>query len=134
MTSILGSGKYTYRELTDWAKLPEGWAFIDAVDVAVDSQDRVYVFNRGEHPVMVFERDGRRFRLAEFSQELREPDWCLRGHLGYILEGILKIDFNGTEETFAAGQGFYIPAGPEHKHMASVPSGVVRLILVDYDA
>jgi DNA-binding beta-propeller fold protein YncE len=27
--------------------------------VATDSQDRVYVFNRGEHPVIVFDRDGR---------------------------------------------------------------------------
>jgi DNA-binding beta-propeller fold protein YncE len=27
--------------------------------VAVDSQDRVYVFNRGEHPMVVFDRDGR---------------------------------------------------------------------------
>ena len=26
--------------------------------MAVDSQDRVYVFNRGEHPMMVFDRDG----------------------------------------------------------------------------
>jgi DNA-binding beta-propeller fold protein YncE len=26
--------------------------------VATDSRDRVYVFNRGEHPVMVFDRDG----------------------------------------------------------------------------
>jgi DNA-binding beta-propeller fold protein YncE len=55
---VLGSGRYTYRELADWAKLPEGWAFVDAVDVAIDSQDRVYVFNRGEHPVIVFECDG----------------------------------------------------------------------------
>jgi DNA-binding beta-propeller fold protein YncE len=58
MTTLLGSSEHTYRELEDWAKLPEGWAFVDAVDVAVDSQDRVYVFNRGEHPVIVFERDG----------------------------------------------------------------------------
>jgi DNA-binding beta-propeller fold protein YncE len=55
---ILGSGEHTYRELAGWAKLPEGWAFIDAVDVVVDSRDRVYVFNRGEHPLIVFERDG----------------------------------------------------------------------------
>ncbi len=54
----LGSGEYGYKELTDWAQLPEGWNFHEVVDVVVDSNDRVYVFNRGEHPVMVFERDG----------------------------------------------------------------------------
>lgn len=41
-----------------WAKLPPGWSFTEAVAVATDSRDRVYVFNRGEHPVMVFDRDG----------------------------------------------------------------------------
>ncbi len=79
----------------------------------------------------VFEKDGRKFRLVEFSRELKEPDWCLKGHIGYILEGTLNIDFNGTVETFGPGDGLYIPPGPKHKHMASVPSGVVRLILIE---
>jgi DNA-binding beta-propeller fold protein YncE len=43
----------------DWAKLPEGWSFLEVVDVAVDSKDQVYVFNRGKHPVIVFDREGR---------------------------------------------------------------------------
>ena len=58
MAVKLGSGDYVYKELADWAKLPEGWTFMEVPDVAVDSQDRVYVFNRGEHPMMVFEPDG----------------------------------------------------------------------------
>lgn len=41
-----------------WAKLPTGWSFIEATAVAVDSQNRMYVFNRGEHPVIAFDRDG----------------------------------------------------------------------------
>jgi DNA-binding beta-propeller fold protein YncE len=41
-----------------WAKLPRGWVWNEAAAVAVDSQDRVYVFHRGEHPVIVFDRDG----------------------------------------------------------------------------
>jgi DNA-binding beta-propeller fold protein YncE len=39
--------------------LPPGWQFVEAVGVATDSQDRVFVFNRGEHPVCVFDRDGK---------------------------------------------------------------------------
>ena len=42
----------------NWAKLPEGWEFKDVAAVAVDSKDRVYVFNRGEHPMIVFDREG----------------------------------------------------------------------------
>jgi hypothetical protein len=55
---ILGSGEYTYRVVNGWAKLPEGWAFLDVPAVAIDAQDRVYVFNRGDHPVMIFDRQG----------------------------------------------------------------------------
>ncbi len=58
MTLKLGDGDYIYEELADWAKLPEGWTFKEVPDVAVDSQDRVYVFNRGEHPMIVLEQDG----------------------------------------------------------------------------
>ncbi len=56
--ALIGSGDYTYQLVADWAKLPEGWVFDDVAAVATDAQDRVYVFNRGRHPMMVFDRDG----------------------------------------------------------------------------
>ena len=58
MATKLGSEDYIYEELADWAKLPEGWSFKEVADVVVDAQDRVYVFNRGEHPMIIFEQDG----------------------------------------------------------------------------
>ena len=56
---LLGSGKYNY-EVTgdDWGNLPDGWSYKEATSVAVDSEDNVYVFNRGEHPVIVLDHDG----------------------------------------------------------------------------
>lgn len=42
-----------------WERLPEGWSFTEVAGVAVDSRDRVYVFCRGDHPLMVFDKDGR---------------------------------------------------------------------------
>lgn len=42
-----------------WAKLPPGWSWQEVAGVATDSQDRVFVFNRGEHPLIVFDHDGR---------------------------------------------------------------------------
>src|SRR5262245_58225514 len=42
-----------------WAKLPHDWSWTEVADVATDSRDRVFVFSRGEHPLMVFDRDGR---------------------------------------------------------------------------
>ena len=58
MTLTLGSGEYQYHVNENWAKLPAGWEFRDVAGVAVDSKDNVYVFNRGEHPMMVFDQEG----------------------------------------------------------------------------
>ena len=58
MSVILGSGEFRYRVVEDWAKLPDGWEFMDVAAVGVDSKDQVYVFNRGDHPMMVFDLDG----------------------------------------------------------------------------
>jgi DNA-binding beta-propeller fold protein YncE len=55
---VLGSGEHRYRVVENWAKLPSGWTLTDVASVAVDSKDRIYVFNRGEHPMIVFDRDG----------------------------------------------------------------------------
>ncbi len=54
----LGAGDYRYKVIEDWARLPDGWSLQDVAAVAVDHKDQVYVFNRGEHPMVVFDRDG----------------------------------------------------------------------------
>ncbi len=58
MTTVMGSGTLTFEVAEGWAKLPEGWSLKECPDVAVDSKDRVYAFTRGDHPVIVFDRDG----------------------------------------------------------------------------
>ena len=56
----LGSGEYTYEVSGDnWGELPDGWIYQEATAVAVDSNDNVYVFNRGGHPVIVFDSEGK---------------------------------------------------------------------------
>ena len=57
-TVKIGSGRFTYEIAVDWEKLPPGYSWTDAAAVATDSQDRVYVFNRGEHPMIVFDSEG----------------------------------------------------------------------------
>src|SRR5258708_38085578 len=58
MPSILGSGEHRYHVVENWAKLPTGWGLTDVASVAVDSKDRIYVFNRGARPMVVLDRDG----------------------------------------------------------------------------
>jgi DNA-binding beta-propeller fold protein YncE len=47
-----------YAPVVGWGKLPPGWSFVEATAVAVDADDQVWVFNRGAHPVIVFDREG----------------------------------------------------------------------------
>ena len=51
-------GDMGYRVVEGWGKLPPGYRYQEVSDVAVDSKDNVFVFCRGEHPVIVFDRDG----------------------------------------------------------------------------
>jgi len=53
-----GSGKYTYEVAEGWGKLPQGWTWGWIPAVACDSQDRVFVYSRSEHPLVIFDRDG----------------------------------------------------------------------------
>ncbi|MDA1280589.1 MAG: peptidyl-alpha-hydroxyglycine alpha-amidating lyase family protein [Chloroflexi bacterium] len=58
-TVVLGEGEYRYSVSgNNWGQLPDGWFYREATAVAVDQQDRVYVFNRGTCPVIVFDSDG----------------------------------------------------------------------------
>jgi sugar lactone lactonase YvrE len=60
-----------------WAKRPTRATFVDVVAIAVDSQDQVYVLNRGPQPIMVFDRDG------NFLRSWGEGDF-VRVHSMYI--------------------------------------------------
>ncbi len=61
--AILGGGEFTYEASgEEWGELPDGWQYNDATAVAVDSRDNVYVFNRGGHPIIVYDSGGRFLR------------------------------------------------------------------------
>jgi quercetin dioxygenase-like cupin family protein len=78
-------------------------------------------------------RNGRKLRLVEFTKEFVEHDWCMKGHIGYVLEGDLEITFPGMTEKFVAGDGIFIAGGEDERHKAKVIGSVVRLILVEDD-
>ncbi|MCB2053833.1 MAG: hypothetical protein KDE35_06270 [Geminicoccaceae bacterium] len=54
-----GPHRLVYEVIEGWERLPEGWSFVEVAGVAVDSRDRVYVFNRGAHPVIFFDKEGK---------------------------------------------------------------------------
>jgi len=75
-------------------------------------------------------QDNQRVRLVEFSDKFVEDDWCTKGHAGYILEGSLSIDFDGTLIDFKAGEGLFIPEGKENKHKAIIAKNKKALIVL----
>jgi hypothetical protein len=52
-----GTGKNTYELAENWAELLKGWT-LGQTGIVTDARDRVYLFNRGEHPLIVLDRDG----------------------------------------------------------------------------
>jgi DNA-binding beta-propeller fold protein YncE len=68
LTADQGCERFGYQALDRWPRLPAGWGWTEVAAVATDSHDRVYAFNRGPHPVIVFDRDGN--FLASWGEEV----------------------------------------------------------------
>ena len=54
----LGEGKFRYKVSVNWESVPPGYTWREVAAVAADRNDNVYVFNRGPHPMIVFDKDG----------------------------------------------------------------------------
>ncbi|MDD5474554.1 MAG: AraC family ligand binding domain-containing protein [Candidatus Methanoperedens sp.] len=75
-----------------------------------------------------FIRGDERIQLVEFSEQFVEKDWCTKGHIGYVIEGGISIDFNGKQVNFKAGDGLFITEGDKHK--GSVAKGEKALVIL----
>jgi DNA-binding beta-propeller fold protein YncE len=53
-----GAPALPHRADPGWPKLPAGWTFQETPGVAADAREHVFVFHRGEHPLIEFDRDG----------------------------------------------------------------------------
>jgi DNA-binding beta-propeller fold protein YncE len=47
-----------HKVVANWGKLPKDWNLGETSGVAVDRNDNVWVFNRGPHPVIEFDKNG----------------------------------------------------------------------------
>ena len=54
----IGEGQFVYEVKEGWGQLPAGFTFKEVAAVGCDDDDNVYAFNRGEHPMIVFDKDG----------------------------------------------------------------------------
>src|SRR6185369_3523151 len=113
MTVILGTGAYRYEVVDNWAKLPPEQEFnADVAAVGVDAQDRVYAFNRGLHPMVVFDREGNFLRSWGEGVFRRAhgvhmaPDHTVR-HCTLDGKVLLTIGIPGKPRPYMSGEPFH---------------------------
>jgi quercetin dioxygenase-like cupin family protein len=78
-----------------------------------------------------FRSGTKQLRLVEFTSEFVEPDWCEKGHIGYVIQGELEIDFHGNLVRYPEGSGIFIPSGSASGHKARSVTPKVLLFLVE---
>jgi hypothetical protein len=75
-----------------------------------------------------YQQGGRQVRMVEFGEDFIEFDWCVKGHIGWVIEGELEIDFNGEIVRYSAGDGLFILPGSLHKAKARTATATLFLV------
>jgi len=78
-----------------------------------------------------FRSGSKQLRLLEFTSEFIESDWCEKGHVGFVIQGELEIDFHGRLVRYPEGSGIFIPAGSASGHKARSVTPTVLMFLVE---
>ena len=80
----------------------------------------------------VYSVGNERLRLLRFQDSFIEKEWCFDGHIGFVLQGEMKIDFNGTIKNYKKGDGLWINGGESSKHKVIIEKGKqIELILFE---
>ncbi len=80
----------------------------------------------------VFRQGEKSLRLVQFDKDMRHPQWCTVGHMGYVLEGTLEVTFAEQTVIYHQGDGLIIPPGDTDKHKPKAVTASVTLFLIDY--
>ena len=146
--ATVGSGQYTYDIEETFGRLPRSQSFGPVSDVAVDSQDRVYVFQRQDPAIVILDREGNYLdgwgTGFEFAHGLYiSPDDIVyltdrdtHQAFAYTLEGkpLLTLGVRGQfSETGCSQDGALVPraAGPFNKPTKLVPAPSGELYVSD---
>jgi uncharacterized cupin superfamily protein len=99
---------------TDWAAVPE----------------TLHPGDTGFARWRTCEFGGIRVRVVEYSPGYLADHWCSKGHILYVLEGVLHTELeDGRKVTLTPGMSYQVADGAE-AHRSSTETGV-RLFIVD---
>jgi len=80
----------------------------------------------------IYSNGNQRMRLLRFYDNFIEKDWCINGHIGFVLKGEMKINFNGIIKSYRQGDGLWIEKGEKSKHKVIIEKGKqIELILIE---
>lgn len=77
-----------------------------------------------------FDQNGTRFRLVEYSKDMREH-WCEKEHYGYLIDGEMEIEFDDRREGYSAGDGLILPSGSTYRHKARLISEKALVFFIE---
>ena len=116
MTTV-GAGKYTYKLVQDWATLPRGETFGTVSAVATDSQDRVYVFQRGDPPMLVFDPEGSYLSSWSTGAFNRPHGICISDDIVYVTDSddsvAMRLTLDGRPLQTLGTRGAHSDTGTE---------------------
>ena len=99
---------------TDWAKIPQ----------------TVHPGESGNARWRTREFGGIRVRIVEYSPGYKADHWCEKGHILYVLDGVLETELaDGRKIRLTAGTSYQVADGAE-PHRSSTATGA-RLFIVD---
>ena len=94
----------------NWPRLPVGWTFEETPSVAIDSREHVFVFHRGQHSIIEFDKDGNFVRSWGDGVFLRPHGlkFDREGNLWAVDDGgqiVVKMDSLGRVRTVLGRKG-----------------------------
>ena len=113
---IVGSGDFRFEWVKGWGRVPESITLGDVPGVAVDSRDRVYALQRGEPPIVIFDREGE-FRGSwgdgvfkrthgihiAADDSVYTVDDVGQAVRRFSAEGVLQLEITAPDQTEATG-------------------------------
>jgi quercetin dioxygenase-like cupin family protein len=72
--------------------------------------------------------NGQQIRVMEITPKFEEAGWCKKGHIGYVLGGIMELVFEHDAAVLRPGDGFFIPEGDAHLVRSLTPQAKIVIV------
>ena len=115
--NTIKTDKYDYELVQSWGTLPDGMTFGTVSSVAADSQNRVYVYQRKDPPIVVLDSDGNYLNSWGISAFNLPHGFCIVDDVIYLTDRedsvCLKYTLDGKPLMVLGHRGIHSDTGCE---------------------